>query len=144
MLEPLRFQKYETSISGRSTACSSNPTGEKTVTNPSHKSQRWTRQQIRDPRLAPLVGLLQKRGLQLVAREAGNFILPAYPGLIVKDSYQGTTAHHGCRGKHAFSVLARVRVDWIQRSLMPDFFAPSFRALSRVARGSDLRRASSK
>ena len=25
--------------------------------------------------------------LQLVAREAGNFILPAYPGLIVKDSY---------------------------------------------------------
>jgi hypothetical protein len=34
-----------------------------------------------------LVGLLQKRGLQLVAREAGNFILPAYPGLIVKASY---------------------------------------------------------
>jgi hypothetical protein len=34
-----------------------------------------------------LVGLLQKRGLQLVAREAGNFILPAYPGLIIKDSY---------------------------------------------------------
>jgi hypothetical protein len=34
-----------------------------------------------------LVGLLQKRGLQLVAREAGNFILPAYPGLIIKASY---------------------------------------------------------
>lgn len=31
--------------------------------------------------------LLKKRGLQLVAREADNFILPAYPGLIVKDSY---------------------------------------------------------
>jgi hypothetical protein len=29
----------------------------------------------------------KKRGLQLVARETGNFILPAYPGLIVKDSY---------------------------------------------------------
>jgi hypothetical protein len=57
------------------------------VTNPSHKSQRWTRQQIRDARLAQLAGLLQKRGLQLVAREAGNFILPAYPGLIIKDSY---------------------------------------------------------
>ena len=57
------------------------------MTNPSPKSQRWTRQQIRDARLAPLVGLLQKRGLQLVPREAGNFILPAYPGLIVKDSY---------------------------------------------------------
>jgi hypothetical protein len=37
--------------------------------------------------LAPLVPLLQKRGLQLLAREAGNFTLPAYPGLIVKDSY---------------------------------------------------------
>jgi len=57
------------------------------VTNPSPKSQRWTRQQIRDARLAPLVGLLEKRGLQLIAREAGNFLLPAYPGLIVKDSY---------------------------------------------------------
>ena len=48
---------------------------------------RWSREQIRAARLAPLVPLLQKRGLQLVAREAGNFILPAYPGLIVKDSY---------------------------------------------------------
>ena len=44
-------------------------------------------QQIRTARLAPLVPLLQKRGLDLAAREAGNFILPAYPGLIVKDSY---------------------------------------------------------
>jgi hypothetical protein len=34
-----------------------------------------------------LVPLLQKRGLQLTEREAGNFTLPAYPGLIVKDSY---------------------------------------------------------
>ena len=57
------------------------------MTNPSYKNQRWTRQQIRAARLAPLVGLLQKCGLQLVAREAGNFILPAYPGLIVKASY---------------------------------------------------------
>ena len=24
---------------------------------------------------------------KLVAREAGNFVLPAYPGLIIKDSY---------------------------------------------------------
>ena len=50
-------------------------------------SPRWSREQIRAARLAPLVPLLEKRGLQLVAREAGNFILPAYPGLIVKDSY---------------------------------------------------------
>lgn len=31
--------------------------------------------------------MLQKRGLQLVARDANNFTLPEYPGLIVKDSY---------------------------------------------------------
>ena len=54
--------------------------------NPSLKSTRWTREQIRAARLAPLAPLLQKRKLQLVEREAGNFILPAYPGLIVKDS----------------------------------------------------------
>ena len=48
---------------------------------------RWSREQIRKARLAPLVPLLQKRGLQLIEQEAGNFILPAYPGLIVKDSY---------------------------------------------------------
>jgi len=57
------------------------------VTNPSLKAQRWTRQQIRAARLAPLAPLLEKRGLQLIPREAGNFILPAYPGLIIKDSY---------------------------------------------------------
>jgi len=56
------------------------------VTNPFNKT-RWTREQIRAARLAPLLPLLQQCGLQLIAREAGNFILPAYPGLIVKDSY---------------------------------------------------------
>ena len=48
---------------------------------------RWSREQIRAARLVPLAPLLQNRGLQLVQQEAGNFILPAYPGLIVKDSY---------------------------------------------------------
>ena len=48
---------------------------------------RWSREQIRAARLAPLIPLLQQRGLQLVEREAGNFSVPAYPGLIVKDSY---------------------------------------------------------
>jgi hypothetical protein len=70
---------------------SSNPTGEKTVTTPYNQNgrqgPRWSREQIRSARLAPLIPLLQKRGLQLVEREAGNFVLPAYPGLIVKDSY---------------------------------------------------------
>ena len=48
---------------------------------------RWSREQIRAARLAPLVPLLQKRALQLIKQEAGNYLLPAYPGLIVKDSY---------------------------------------------------------
>ena len=54
------------------------------MTNP---SPRWTRQQIRAARHAPLLPLLQKRGLQLVEGHAGNFQLPAFPGLIVKESY---------------------------------------------------------
>ena len=61
------------------------------MTNPSPHNHaqgpRWSREQIRAARLAPLVPLLQQHTIQLVAREAGNFILPAYPGLIVKDSY---------------------------------------------------------
>lgn len=66
------------------------------MTNPSPHSRspvvavrkdRWSREQIRAARLAPLVPLLQQRRLQLIAQAAGNFILPAYPGLIVKDSY---------------------------------------------------------
>ena len=48
---------------------------------------RWTREQIRAARLAPLVPLLQRRGLILVEREAGNYELPTHPGLILKDSY---------------------------------------------------------
>jgi hypothetical protein len=48
---------------------------------------RWSREQIRAARLAPLVPLLQKRALRLVEQEAGNFLLPTFPGLILKDSY---------------------------------------------------------
>lgn len=55
--------------------------------NPPGRGPRWTREQIRAARLAPLAPLLQQRGLQLAPCEAGNFILPGYPGLIVKDSY---------------------------------------------------------
>ena len=62
------------------------------MTNPSPKpshgaAPRWAREQIRAARLAPLVPLLQRRGLLLVERDAGNYELPAHPGLIVKDSY---------------------------------------------------------
>ncbi len=48
---------------------------------------RWTRDQIRAARSAPLVPLLQKRGLQLIERPAGNFELADFRGLLVKDSY---------------------------------------------------------
>jgi hypothetical protein len=48
---------------------------------------RWSREQIRTARLAPLVPLLQKRGLQLTELPVGNFALVAYPGLLLKDSY---------------------------------------------------------
>ena len=37
--------------------------------------------------MAPLLPLLQKRGLQLLEKQAGNFELSAFPGLIVKESY---------------------------------------------------------
>ena len=60
------------------------------MTNPSlnrNCSPRWSRDQIRTARLAPLVPLLQKRGHELVEQDAGNFLLPAFPGLIIKDSY---------------------------------------------------------
>ena len=57
------------------------------MTNPSLGNIQWAREQIRAARLAPLQPLLQQRSLQLVARQAGIFILPAFPGLIVKDSY---------------------------------------------------------
>jgi len=57
-----------------------------TATNHSPNS-RWTRQQIRAARRAPLLPLLQQRGLQLIERPAGNFELAAYKGLLLKDSY---------------------------------------------------------
>ena len=63
------------------------------MTTPSPKSSarpaapRWTREQIRAARVAPLVPLLQKRGLPLVQREAGNFESATHPGLMLKDSY---------------------------------------------------------
>jgi len=48
---------------------------------------RWTREQIRAARVAPLAPLLKKRGIQIVERPAQNVELPAFNGLIVKDSY---------------------------------------------------------
>jgi len=48
---------------------------------------RWTREQIRAARLAPLLPLLEKRGLTLLETGGDNFAVREHPGLIVKDSY---------------------------------------------------------
>ena len=55
--------------------------------NPNLASPRWTRDQIRAARMAPILPLLQRRGLRLQEREAGNYAVADYLGLIVKDSY---------------------------------------------------------
>ena len=54
---------------------------------PDRTTPRWSREQIRAARLAPLLPLLEKRGLALVETGGGNFAVCAYPGLIVKDCY---------------------------------------------------------
>ena len=61
-----------------------------TATTPSPnpaRSQRWSREQIRAARMAPLAPLLQRRGLPLIERPADNFELATHPGLLIKDSY---------------------------------------------------------
>ncbi len=58
-----------------------------TAINHSPNTRRWTREQIRAARIAPLVPLLRKRGLELIELPAGNFELVAYKGLLIKDSY---------------------------------------------------------
>ena len=52
-----------------------------------HSAHRWTKEQIRSARMAPLLALLQKRAIAHVEKEAGNIELPAFPGLLLKDSY---------------------------------------------------------
>ena len=54
---------------------------------PSVKSPPWSREQIRAARKAGLAPLLMQRGLALVELPADNFLVPALPGLIVKDCY---------------------------------------------------------
>ena len=58
-----------------------------TTLSPSAPAPRWTREQLRAARLVQLRPLLTQRRLQLLEREAGNFELPAYPGLLLKESY---------------------------------------------------------
>ena len=58
-----------------------------TATDLSRSTNRWSREQTLAARMAPLVPLLQQRGLQLIERPADNFELAAYKGLLLKDSY---------------------------------------------------------
>jgi len=58
-----------------------------TAINHSRSTNRWTREQIRAARMAPLVPLLRQRGFELIELPAGNFELVAYKGLLIKDSY---------------------------------------------------------
>ncbi|MDP2138630.1 MAG: hypothetical protein Q8J74_12350 [Candidatus Didemnitutus sp.] len=58
-----------------------------TLNHPEQKTRPWTREQIRDARMADLAKLLEKRGHRLVETGGGNCLVPAFPGLIVKASY---------------------------------------------------------
>lgn len=55
--------------------------------NPSPQTPRWSREQIRAARLAPLIPLLQQRGIPLLELDAGNYELLRHPGLLIKDSF---------------------------------------------------------
>ena len=48
---------------------------------------RWTREQIRAARLAPLAPLLEQRGLVLIESGCGNFLVREHPGLVIKDGH---------------------------------------------------------
>lgn len=70
-----------------------------TATNPSLDAPgsprpRWSREQIRAARMAPLAPLLQKRGLQPLELPAGNFEVTSFKGLLLKDSYWRWPARH--------------------------------------------------
>lgn len=54
---------------------------------PGRRGPRWTPEQIRRARQAPLLPLLSKRGLPMAELPAGNFTPLDYPGIIFKDSY---------------------------------------------------------
>ena len=65
-----------------------------TATDLSRNTNRWSREQIRAARIAPLAPLLRRRGLPLVERPADNFELPAYKGLLLKDGYWRWPEHN--------------------------------------------------
>lgn len=94
--------------SSKSTASSFSRAGAKTATPPPRQlfrrhepsipkiavAKNLAREQIRAARMAPLVPLLQKGGLQLTKKHADNFELSAFPGLIVNQSYWRWPGHN--------------------------------------------------
>jgi len=52
-----------------------------------HATTRWSRAQIRAARMAPILPLLQQRGLSVIERSEGNFELATAKGLLIKASY---------------------------------------------------------
>lgn len=58
------------------------------ITKTANPAVRWTRDQIRAARKAPLVALLRARGMELRELESDNFTLPnTHSGLLVKNNY---------------------------------------------------------
>ena len=60
------------------------------MTAPAHPrtpSTRWTKEQIRHARSVPLAPLLNRRGLNLLPLNAGNYTIEEHPGLLVKECY---------------------------------------------------------
>jgi len=51
------------------------------------QTPRWSKEQIRSARMAAIVPLLERRGMQLRESGGGNYIIREYPGLIIKESY---------------------------------------------------------
>lgn len=48
---------------------------------------RWSREQIRAARKAPLTQLLRRRGMELRELDVGNFTLTTHAGILLKDNY---------------------------------------------------------
>jgi hypothetical protein len=101
------------------------------VTNPSSKTAvsllsphttapRWTRDQIRAARLAPLLPLLEKRGLHPVETGGGNFEVREHPGLVIKDSYWRWPEHEiGGNAIDLYTKVLRLGFHDAMRELCP-------------------------
>jgi hypothetical protein len=91
------------------------------MTAPSHSpGPRWTREQIRAARLAPLLPLLQRRRLQLRQRDAGNYEATDYLGLLLKDGYwrwPGRGLAGNCSPRPTWFTTFYVAIDFCMKLL---------------------------